>query len=106
MGEALFCAVLFVLGVTSLTALVTTQVMSTGSPRLGFWLMVLVLASFAIMGGVGLVWTVLRLGISAERAQHPHAASFCHRPVPCGRLAAGKFSYASAARRSDEQPRH
>ncbi|MFO0884266.1 MAG: hypothetical protein U0894_08770 [Pirellulales bacterium] len=25
------------------------------------------LASFAIMGGVGLVWTVLRLGISAER---------------------------------------
>lgn len=67
MGEALFCAVLFVLGVTSLAALVTTQVMSTGSPRLGFWLMVLVLASFAIMGGVGLVWTVLRLGISAER---------------------------------------
>ncbi|MGV3606632.1 MAG: hypothetical protein ACO1RA_09490 [Planctomycetaceae bacterium] len=67
MGEALFCAALFVLGVSSLAALITSQVMGSAAPQLGFWLMVLVLASFAIMGGVGLVWTVLRLGISAER---------------------------------------
>ncbi len=71
MGEAIFCAVLFVLGVTSLAALVTSHFMNPDPARyawgLGFWVMVLVLASFAIMGGVGLVWTVLRLGISAER---------------------------------------
>ena len=71
MGEALFCASLFLLGVTMLAALVASHFIYPDPAKytagFGFWVMVLVLASFVIMGGAGLIWTVLRLGISAER---------------------------------------
>ena len=70
-SEALFCASLFLLGITSLAALVAAHFMYPDPAKYtagyGFWVMVLVLASFVIMGGAGLIWTVLQLGISAER---------------------------------------
>lgn len=73
-GEALFCGGLFLLGVTSLSALIGAHFWQPErhwyAVGVGFWLMVAVLTSFIMMGGVGLIWTVLRLGISAERRSH------------------------------------
>ena len=70
-GEALFCGSLFLLGILSLTALIASQVAhpDPGSFAIGVgrWLLILVMASFVIMGGGGLIWTVLRVGTSAER---------------------------------------
>ena len=45
-------------------------------PGYGFWLMVLVMASFALIGGIGIVWTAIHAGTSAERrsALVKHAA--------------------------------
>ncbi|MEX0818777.1 MAG: hypothetical protein WD070_04260 [Pirellulaceae bacterium] len=79
-GEALFFGVLFLLGAISLTAVITSQVMEPTPeiyrPGFGFWLMVLVMASFALIGGIGIVWTALYAGTSAERrsALVKHAA--------------------------------
>ena len=70
-GEALFSTVLFVLGAVSLTALLTTHLTNpdggTYRPGFGFWLMVLVLGSFVLLGGGGALWTVFRVSVSAER---------------------------------------
>jgi len=66
-GEALFFAVLFVLGVGTMSSLISAYDPDQFQFGLGGWLAVLVSASFAVMGGVGLIWTVLRLGISLER---------------------------------------
>ncbi len=70
-GEAVFFGVLFLLGALSLTAVITTQVMNPTPeiyrPGFGFWLMVLVMASFSAIGGVGVVWTAIHAGTSAER---------------------------------------
>ena len=70
-GETLFYAVLFLLGSVTLAALLTNSAVEP-DPRYytfgyGFYLMVLVLASFIIIGGVGLVYGVLEVGASAER---------------------------------------
>jgi hypothetical protein len=71
LGEVLFFGVLFLLGSTSLTYLVTSQVLpvaqSPYQPGFGFWLMVLVTGSFTVIGGGGVVYTVLQVGTSAER---------------------------------------
>lgn len=70
-GEAVFFGFLFLLGVLSLTAVITGQVMNPTPeiyrPGFGFWLMVLVMASFSAIGGIGVVWTALHAGTSAER---------------------------------------
>jgi hypothetical protein len=71
MGEAVFFGILFLLGITSLSALVTSQVLNP-NPEIyrifvGFWLVVLVLASLMLIGGVGLVYSVVHAGASAER---------------------------------------
>ena len=70
-GEALFCGALFLLGVLSLSSIAAMQMLAPtpGSFALGVggWLLVLVMASFVIMGGGGLIWSVLRVGTSAER---------------------------------------
>jgi len=70
-GEAVFFGLLFLLGAIALTALVTTQVIDPASaiyrPGLGFWLAVTALSSFVFIGGAGVILTVLRLGVSAER---------------------------------------
>jgi hypothetical protein len=71
LGEAVFFGVLFVLGVLSLSTLLVSQVLDPDPASfaigVGKWLFLLLMASFAIIGGGGLIWTVLRLGISAER---------------------------------------
>lgn len=70
-GEALFSAALFLLGVASLTALLAAHLTDPGGapfrPGFGFWLMVLVLGSFVVLGGGGAIWTVFRVSVSAER---------------------------------------
>lgn len=70
-GEALFFGVLFLLGAVSLTALVASQTMRPDAnlyqPGFGFWLMLLVLSSFVLLGGGGMIWTVFHVSASAER---------------------------------------
>jgi hypothetical protein len=70
-GEAAFFGVLFLLGTIALTALVTSQILNP-TPELyqfgfGFWLVVLVLTSFVLIGGIGVLLTVAEAGASAER---------------------------------------
>lgn len=70
-SEALFFSGIFLLGVLALSSVVAAQFIQV-TPQstafgFGFWLMILVLSSFVIMGASGLIWTVLRIGVSAER---------------------------------------
>lgn len=73
LGEALFFGILFLLGSVSLTYLIITHVRSPNLDALelgsgyGFWLMIVVAASFVLIGGGGLILTVLQVGTSAER---------------------------------------
>ena len=71
LGETLFFGVLFMLGSALLTRVVSSQLIHPTPeiywPGLGFWLMVLVLASFVVIGGWGVFRTVLQLGASVER---------------------------------------
>jgi len=69
-GEALFSATLFVLGCVSLAALIASQSLAPSprfAPGFGFWVMVMVLGSFVLLGGGGIIWTVFQVGASAER---------------------------------------
>lgn len=70
-GETLFYGVLFLLGSVTLAALLTSQALNP-DPRFfrfgyGFYLMVIVLTSFVLIGGTGLAYGVLEVGASAER---------------------------------------
>ena len=71
LGEALFSGVLFLLGAFSLAYVVVSRFVSTAptlyQPGFGFWLMVLVMVSFTLLGGSGVIYTVLQVGTSAER---------------------------------------
>lgn len=70
-GEAIFFGLLFLLGAVALAALVSTHVINPAAaiyrPGLGFWLAVTALSSFVFIGGAGVILTVLRVGVSAER---------------------------------------
>ncbi|WP_145098087.1 hypothetical protein [Anatilimnocola aggregata] len=66
-GEALFFGALFLLGVGTLSSLLGPHDPGTYDWGKGGWLLILVAASFAIMGGAGLIWTAMRVGVSAER---------------------------------------
>jgi hypothetical protein len=71
LGEALFFGILFLLGAVSLTYVITTNLMNP-NPEIyafgwGFWLRALVVTSFVVIGGGGVVYTVLQVGTSAER---------------------------------------
>lgn len=89
-GEALLYGALFLLGVTSLSTLIAAHVWQPQSAwysvGVGFWLMVVVLTSFVVTGGIGLIWTVVRLGISAERrsafSTHAGALDLIHEAAP------------------------
>lgn len=89
-GEALLYGALFLLGVTALSTLVAVHVWQPQSAwysvGVGFWLMVAVLSSFVFTGGIGLIWTVVRLGISAERrsalATHAGRLDLIHETLP------------------------
>ncbi|MEQ8787617.1 MAG: hypothetical protein RIC55_15040 [Pirellulaceae bacterium] len=68
LGEALFFAVLFLLGAVALAAVLTSQL--SEAPHLSgwsLWLVLLVLASFLLIGGAGFVLSLLHFGASAER---------------------------------------
>jgi hypothetical protein len=66
--EAAFFGVLFLLGAAALTQLVMAEVLSSPPGlSLGFWLLVLVLSSFVLIGGSGVLWAVLHSGTSVER---------------------------------------
>lgn len=73
LGEAVFFAVLFILGVVSLTSLITTYVLRPQPEVLvlgsgyGFWLLVLVFGSFIAIGAGGLILSVFQVGTSEER---------------------------------------
>jgi hypothetical protein len=71
LGEALFCGGLFLLGALSLSSVVAANLRhpepEAYSLGFGFWLTILVLSSFVITGASGLMWTVFRIGTSAER---------------------------------------
>ena len=71
LGEALFFAVLFLLGSLSLAYLVAAHFVGTAAPvykpGFGFWVMVLVMVSFMLIGGGGVIYAVLQVGTSAER---------------------------------------
>ncbi len=70
-GEAAFFGSLFVLGVISLTTLLTSQAVSPDPDfftlGLGAWLVLIVLTSLILIGGTGFVLTILEVGASAER---------------------------------------
>jgi hypothetical protein len=70
LGEALFSGVLFWLGILSLTSLIVSQTMSATplyGPGFGFWVLILVLSSFIVLGAGGVILTVFHVGTSAER---------------------------------------
>ena len=70
LGEVLFSSAMFVLGILSLTALILSQNLSVSPPfppGFGFWVMVLVLSSFVLLGGGGVIWTVLHASAMRER---------------------------------------
>jgi hypothetical protein len=66
-GEALFFAAIFLLGVGAIATLISMHDPAAYAFGLGRWLMIMVAGSFALMGGAGVIWTVLRIGISIER---------------------------------------
>src|SRR5207248_5968756 len=70
-GEAVVYAALFLVGTLLLAAVIATQVAQADSGSLGFgrgwWLLILVIGSCVVLGGGGLIWTVLNVGVSAER---------------------------------------
>jgi hypothetical protein len=70
-GEAIFFGAMFLLGSVSLAGVFASQLVNPTpeiyTPGFGFWLMVLVLASFVLIGGSGVVYTALHVGTSAER---------------------------------------
>ncbi len=64
-GEAVFFGVLLSLGIAALTALfVTPMSHDIGN---GFWLSLLVVIALIVVGGSGIVWSILRMGTSEER---------------------------------------
>ncbi|NLF71733.1 MAG: hypothetical protein GX575_22105 [Candidatus Anammoximicrobium sp.] len=68
-GEVAFSSALFMLGVVSLTALVLSQTLSVSPPfppGFGFWVLVLVLSSFVLLGGGGVVWSILHASATRE----------------------------------------
>jgi hypothetical protein len=71
LGEALFFGAMFLLGSVALTATITDQVIHTPpvflSPGFGFFVLLLALASFVLIGGAGVVYTVMQVGTSVER---------------------------------------
>ena len=90
LGEAIFCACLFLLGSMLLSVIVGTQLWRPDPDRfalgVGGWLLVLVTASSVLLGGGGLIWTVLRIGTSVERrsalARQAAESDIAHSAAP------------------------
>lgn len=90
LGEAAFCASLFVLGTLLLSVIVGTHLVRPDPDRFAFgvggWLLILVTGSSVVLGGGGLIWTVLRVGTSIERrsamARQAADTDIVHAAVP------------------------
>jgi hypothetical protein len=72
LGEALFSGSLFVLGVAGLASMLADRLAGDGeavpiTPGFGFWVLLIVSATLAIIGGIGFVFSVLQVGTSRER---------------------------------------
>ena len=71
LGEGIFFGLLFLLGSILLIVLITMQAIDPATEPyrvgFGFWLLILVLASFILIGGYGMFSTGLHAGASAER---------------------------------------
>ena len=104
LGEAIFFGVLFLLGILALTVVATSQIIHP-TPEVyqvgfGFWLLILVLGSFVVIGSGGLVFTVLHVGASigvGEAGIRNRVDSGC--PARSQRLSGD-----SLGRQPDEQP--
>jgi hypothetical protein len=89
-GEAAFCGSLFLLGTLLLGVIIGTQVVQPDASQFKFgygrWLVILVGASSVVLGGAGLIWTVLRMGTSIERrsamARRAAESDFAHAAAP------------------------
>lgn len=90
LGEALFCGSLFLLGSLLLSVIVGTHLVQPDPDRwvfgVGGWLLILVTASSVVLGGGGLIWTVLNVGTSLERrsamATRAAQTDIVHAAVP------------------------
>lgn len=90
LGEAAFCGSLFLLGTLLLSVLVASQVIQPDPAQfafgVGWWLLILVTCSSIVLGGGGLIWTVLRIGTSKERrsalASQAADTDIVHAAVP------------------------
>jgi hypothetical protein len=90
LGEAVFCGSLFLLGSLLLSVIVGTQLVQPDPGRFAFgvggWLLILVTASSVVLGGGGLIWTVLHVGTSLERrsamASRAAETDIVHAAVP------------------------
>ncbi len=89
-GEAAFSGFLFLLGTLLLGVIIGTQVVQPDTSQFKFgygrWLVILVGASSVVLGGAGLIWTVLRMGTSIERrsamARRAAESDFVHAAAP------------------------
>lgn len=76
-GEVVFFGALLVVGLISLTNLITTRVVQPSEMPMaigfGFWLTALVVVAIVLVGATGTVWALLKLGTSVERR-----AAFAH----------------------------
>lgn len=70
-GEALFFAGLFLLGVLAMAWPLARQVIASDrtamQPGFGFWTLLIAAASLIILGGAGLIYRIVRVGVSHER---------------------------------------
>ena len=88
--EAFFFALLVLLAIIGLSAITFNHF--TGIQRIeqtigfGFWLTVIVLSSFVVIGTGGFLWTIVQLGVSRERrsalATKASALRIVHEAVP------------------------
>jgi hypothetical protein len=71
LGEAVFFGSLFLLGTLLLSVIIGTQLVQPEPEQYAFgrgrWLLIMATASSVVLGGGGLIWTVLRVGTSIER---------------------------------------
>jgi hypothetical protein len=72
LGEILFFGLMLALGVALMVALVTRQLSNPTTlgffeSQVAFWLVVLVLMSFIVIGGSGMFYAIFHVGASAER---------------------------------------
>lgn len=89
-GEALFYGALFLLGVAALAALIAAHLLQPGrawyAVGVGFWCMVLVMTSFVLIGGTGVLLAAMRIGFTAERrsalARSAHQIDLVQQTVP------------------------